>query len=206
MARIRAVIMAGGRGSRFGGPHKPLARVCGRPMILWIASAAARLGEVVIATSPRTSGLLERICRLYRCVETSGRGYAEDLAEVLEKIPPPVLILPADMPFITAKTLEEFAHRALAEQAQLVTLRRCLGSLCEPAGISLFKGPPPSPAAEWQWANIDIPFTHELLDIDTPNSVAQFHRGATTTALNGCEEASPGQGQRIRTGYDDERA
>lgn len=157
---LTVLIMAGGRGERLGGVIKPLTEICGRPMIQRMLDVAKALGNVYLALSKYTIALMS-LCNTYRCILTEGRGYPEDLAEALRDLKKPVLILPTDTPFISVDLLKIFVEKALSIDANIVTLRRCRNSVCEPFGISLFKHDGDD------WANVDIPYSYEVMDIDT---------------------------------------
>ncbi len=159
--RLKAIIMAGGSGTRFGGPHKLVARICGERIIDRVIRVASEIGDPVIAMSPRTRGLLAEICGKYRCVETSGAGYPEDLFEALSIVGRPAVILPGDLPFISLNTLLGFIERGLNYPEPIVTMRICRDNACEAIGVSLAKD------HGWGWANIDYIYSHELVDIDT---------------------------------------
>ncbi len=142
MRVIEAVVMAGGRGSRMGYVIKPLTRVCGRPMIYWVVSAAREaVGRVVVALSPVTAVPVSTyIGRTFGpevgCVETPGAGYVKDLALILRCVRLPALILPSDTPAIRGWVLREFIRLAssLHPKPKVITLDSGSG----PVGISLF--------------------------------------------------------------------
>lgn len=158
---VRVIIMAGGKGSRFGGPHKLVANVCGWRIIERMIRVASSIGRPVIAVSPHTRGYLAEICAEYICIETRGAGYPEDLSEALSKVGRPALILPGDTPFISMDILADFIRRAINAPEPVATLRVCRDSVCEAIGISFAK------AGGWGWTNIDYRYSPELMDIDT---------------------------------------
>jgi adenosylcobinamide-phosphate guanylyltransferase len=106
-----ALILAGGRGVRYGGGEKPLALCGGRPMIERVADALEGAGlEVVVVASPCTP-FTQNWCRAHDllCVCTAGTGYVEDLAEAaaLLGLDEPVLCVSADLPCLTADLVGE---------------------------------------------------------------------------------------------------
>ena len=89
---MRAVIMAGGKGTRFT-PLKPLAEVCGYPLFYYPYRLAREFAEEVYIAVTSFSPLL--LLDLPKVV-TSGRGYEWDVVEAVRKVGLPVLVLPAD--------------------------------------------------------------------------------------------------------------
>jgi len=159
--RISILVMAGGLGRRFGGAGKIFTEVCGKRLIERVLEAVSKLGEIYIAVSPHTKAYSEDLCRIYRCIETRGKGYPWDLSEALSKLEKPVLVLPADLPFITSDAIESFLSKAFEVGKPVVTLRVCREGSCKPIGISLIAGDGSS------WANIDYQYSEVFMDIDT---------------------------------------
>lgn len=168
---MNIVIMAGGRARRLGGVEKPLIRICGKRIIEHVLNEATKISNsIYIAVSPYTF-LTKKWCleRNINILMTPGIEYSLDLKVVLEKVRKPILILPADIPFITVNVLQEFLGRASQLNKSIVTLivsRKCfpqeLASLeVSPIGISLFK------RNGADWTNINMCKFPELLDIDT---------------------------------------
>lgn len=92
-----AVILAGGRGSRMGGPAKPLSKLAGWPMldhVLLACSAASR--QIVVG--PGRIGIGEPLfCR----EQPAGSGPVAAINAALRHVQRPVvLVLAADLPFI----------------------------------------------------------------------------------------------------------
>ncbi|WP_370004537.1 TIGR00454 family protein [Methanothermobacter sp. KEPCO 2] len=108
-----ALVMAGGRGMRLGLEcEKPLLEVYGRPMIdhvLESLEAAAGVHEIMVVTSPNTP-LTEEHVKGHRIFRTSGRGYVEDLQEILshleKSLDEPVMVINADLPLISPSTID----------------------------------------------------------------------------------------------------
>ena len=99
------LILAGGRGVRYGTGEKPLALCEGRPMIERVANALEGAGlEVVVVASPCTP-YTQNWCRAHDlfCVCTEGAGYVEDLVEAarLLELEGPALCVSADLPCLT---------------------------------------------------------------------------------------------------------
>ncbi len=165
---VDCIVMAGGRGERFGGPSKPLVEVCGLPMIVWVVRAASPVcRRIFVAYTDHTrdvesmcSGALGRAV----CVKTSGRGFVPDLKEALTLVSYPALVLPADTPLIRPWLLAWFLEAALAMGGDVVNLGYKDGGL---TGISLLKRPSGS------WATVEIGERSWALDVDTRQDLVE---------------------------------
>ncbi len=146
-----AIIMAGGRGSRFGSPAKLTIKVCGESLL----SRAIRLGNstarlVIVATSPYTLDLVRRhgLPPSASAVETPGAGFPEDLGLLLRTVRPrPLLVLPADVLGLSERGLRSFVEKAAKLPEPVVTAM----SGGEPIGVGLFKGPELEP-----WTSVEL--------------------------------------------------
>ena len=103
---MRALIMAGGAGSRLKRGEKPLIPVCGRPMIEYIVTAFHHAGcEPVVVASPRTP-MTQNWCRAHNIAlcKTEGRGFIEDMISAIQVLEErdPVFITVSDIPGITS--------------------------------------------------------------------------------------------------------
>lgn len=163
MLRV-CLVMAGGLGRRFGGSHKPLARVCGKPMIVWVVEKACTVcSHVVVAVASHT----RRICSLLRgfprveCVETSGVDYVVDLSLALSMLPKPVLVLPSDVPLLPVEALREFVEYGLRSDADIVELVVEERGSRELIGVSIFH------RESGREEQIVYPWSPALKDIDT---------------------------------------
>ena len=119
---LDALIMAGGRGSRFKiGLEKPLLTVLGIPMIVRVINAVLssrvvdRIVVSVSSNTPHTLSLIKSIGDIEVFV-SSGKGYVEDVSETIEELDlRDVLVIPADMPLLSGEVLrliaDEFAAR-----------------------------------------------------------------------------------------------
>lgn len=176
--KLKVIIMAGGAGSRYGGPHKLVARICGDRVIDRVIRISLAIGDPVIVLSSYTRGYLTEICGKYRCIETGGAGYPQDLLEALSIVGRPAVILPGDLPFISLDTLLDFIERAFSYSEPIVTMRACRDDVCEAVGVSLAKD------HGWGWANIDYIYTHELVDIDTQEDLLRAEEICGSTVEN----------------------
>ncbi|MBI4363002.1 MAG: NTP transferase domain-containing protein [Euryarchaeota archaeon] len=140
--------MAGGRGTRFGGPGKPLALLHGRPLVEWVAEAlggAHSISRVRIAGSshlPQVArwaqwarrGFEARHRKPLEYRGTPGLGYVEDLPPALRGLRGPVVVAAADIPRLTPRQVDRMveAHRA----SGLPALSAWIGPR-RPAGINI---------------------------------------------------------------------
>jgi len=111
---IVALIMAGGKGTRFGGDtEKPMAQFIGKPLIRRVIEAAKeskRIAETYVAVtsySPKTAK--EAAEASVKVVETDGQGYHADLQQAVQdaNLKCPVLIISADLPLLNGEFLDE---------------------------------------------------------------------------------------------------
>ena len=167
--------MAGGRGIRLGGIEKPLLKICGKYILEYVLSEASKLSSnVYVAVSPHTS-LTLKWCMSHQVsvLITSGKGYSLDIKEVLNIVSKPLLVLPADTPFLKVSTISEFVRAAEKYDKAIVTLvveRTCFpkelrGNVKSPIGIALFK------RNGYDWVDIVMCKFPELLDVDTPKDL-----------------------------------
>ncbi|CCC82451.1 GTP--adenosylcobinamide-phosphateguanylyltransferase [Thermoproteus tenax] len=98
--RPLGVILAGGRGSRFGDPQKCLRPVCGVPMIMRVvASLQPYVSRLVVATT-RGHAAVAWLARTWdmEVIYTEGGGYERDISALLKLAP--VVIASCDLPFL----------------------------------------------------------------------------------------------------------
>ncbi len=116
-----ALIMAGGKGTRLDlDCEKPMVKVNEKPMISYVVDALMNsryVDKILVAVSentPLTSKYLEKFPVII--VPTSGRGYIEDLSEVLSNREyvdkdEVIMTIVADLPFVTSEQLDDvFKH------------------------------------------------------------------------------------------------
>lgn len=102
---MRALIMAGGSGSRLNSGEKPLALIGGKPMIAYVINAFENAGcETVVAGSPKTP-MTANWCRANGIVffRADGRGYVDDMVQAVRSLDEdsPLFVSVADIPCIT---------------------------------------------------------------------------------------------------------
>ncbi|MEZ0319410.1 MAG: NTP transferase domain-containing protein [Pyrobaculum sp.] len=105
---MRAVVLAGGLGTRIGRPEKCLLSVGGVPLLFRVVGALMHAGfdQVAVATTPRHVGVVW-LARLWglEVLYTSGRGYHHDLVEVAELAP--VLAASCDLADLSPRHVEQ---------------------------------------------------------------------------------------------------
>ena len=106
---MRALIMAGGAGSRLGLGEKPLLSLCNRPMISYVIDAFCACGcEVVVAVSPRTP-MTRNWCRANGVDQfcAAGVNFIEDMEETVSALGEtrPLFVSVSDIPCINADLL-----------------------------------------------------------------------------------------------------
>jgi len=115
---IVALIMAGGKGTRFGGDtEKPMAQFMGKPLIRRVIEAtkeSEKIADTIVAVtsfSPKTAQ--EAAEASVKVVETDGKGYHADLQQAIQdaKLKCPVLIVSADLPLLSGEFLDEVISR-----------------------------------------------------------------------------------------------
>jgi adenosylcobinamide-phosphate guanylyltransferase len=158
---MRALIMAGGAGSRLALGEKPLTLVCGRPMISYITDAFRSAGcEPVIVVSPKTP-MTTNWCRAHgvTVVRTGGDGYIEDMVSAVLDLEEdtPLIISVSDIPCITPaiimtilRSYHDCGKEALSTWVPAHRVKSCRGGIpCHeqisgidacPAGVNVLMG------------------------------------------------------------------
>ncbi|MBF6211099.1 NTP transferase domain-containing protein [Nocardia puris] len=109
-----AIVLAGGRASRMGGVDKPALVIGGRSMLEAALSAAAGCARIVVV-GPHRPELAPEIGQVRETPAGAGPVAAVDagLRELADSDAPHVLVLAADMPFLSRDTVDElFGHAA----------------------------------------------------------------------------------------------
>ncbi len=189
---MRALIMAGGAGSRLGRGEKPLLSVCGRPMIAYVTEAFRCAGcEPVVVASSKTP-MTMNWCRAHGIAVMRARcdGFVEDMVAAVSDLEEtgPVIVSVSDIPCLNSEivsvVLETYAREgrdALSTwiPARLVT--SCRGSMpyreqvggtdaC-PAGINILRGD--SIATEQDEFQLLLDEPCLALNINTPEDLAR---------------------------------
>ena len=94
--RIAAIVVAAGRGTRFGHPDKVLLPLAGRPMLAWSLTALERtdaIGSVVIVAGAHTREAIARLIRdetfvKVRSIAEGGERRQDSVAAGLAALPP----------------------------------------------------------------------------------------------------------------------
>ena len=174
------IVMAGGRSSRLNRIEKSMLIICNKPMIERVFNTACKITDkVFVAVSPHTVRT-KRWCLKndVELIETTGKDYVYDLQLLLKMFKRSVLVLPADIPFITDKILLNFLNKTKKISADVITLlvdkskfpNELRALTKEPVGISFFKG------TGSKWSNIIMSDFPELLDIDTLSELRYARR------------------------------
>ena len=120
---MRALIMAGGAGSRLNLGEKPLILIDGKPMIRYITDAFSLAGcRVVIVTSPKTP-MTRNWCRAngIDAYAAGGADYIPDMVEAVTALEEtgPLFVSVSDIPCIDADIISSVgkAYRASGKDA-----------------------------------------------------------------------------------------
>ncbi len=109
---VTALVMAGGKGSRLKiAQEKPLIKVCGKPVIDYVLMAllsAKKVDSIIVAVSnntPKTGELMANFP--VKVIQTPGKNTVFDMGYAVEQLKlGVVLVIAADLPLITGKTLD----------------------------------------------------------------------------------------------------
>lgn len=178
--RPLVAVLAAGRSTRFGGV-KLEAPCAGKPLGRWAIEAveAAGLGQGVIVTGPEGVSFAPGWTALTNPRPEDGLGSSLAIAahNALDRDAPPLLVLLADMPLVTAEFLRGLAASAPAATRQSdghpgvpALLDRAL--IAEAAQLSADRGAGPLLRGV---TLLDAP-TGMLRDVDTPADLAEVER------------------------------
>ncbi len=151
--------------------------ICGKKIIEHVVEIGEKVSNSIVVATSRHTRITRDWCKNegLDVIELSGADYVEDLRFVLKAIRSPVLLLPADAPFITSDLIREFLSIALKLSYDVITL--CTPIECflrhqdvrslsltdrlQPTGISLFKRDGDG------WTNVIMCRYPELLNVNT---------------------------------------
>ena len=111
---IAAMIMAGGKGTRFSSDmEKPMALFMDKPLVRRVIDAtreAKKISEIYVAVtscSPKTAQEAKKAG--VTVIETDGQGYHEDVQQAVQKVNLrcPVLIISSDLPLVSGEFLDD---------------------------------------------------------------------------------------------------
>ncbi|MDD1685220.1 MAG: NTP transferase domain-containing protein [Methanoregula sp.] len=158
---MRALIMAGGSGSRLARGEKPLIPVCGRPMISYVIDAFRSAGcEPVVVVSPNTTMTANwSRAQGIAVARAEGDGYIEDMVRIVKDLEEalPLIISVCDIPCITPAIIGTVIRAyhgagtdALSTWVPAHLVRSCRGGMpyremvggeeaC-PAGVNILRG------------------------------------------------------------------
>jgi uncharacterized protein (TIGR00454 family) len=112
--QIVALIMAGGRGTRFSKDiEKPMAKLLGKSLIRRVieaTKASKRISETYVAVTSSNYQTAEEATKASaKVVETEGKGYHADLREAILKLnlTCPILTISSDLPLLNGEFLDE---------------------------------------------------------------------------------------------------
>jgi adenosylcobinamide-phosphate guanylyltransferase len=115
---VVALIMAGGKGTRFGGDtEKPMAQFMGKPLIRRVIEAtkqSKRITETYVAVTSYTPKTAQEAAKAsVKVIETDGKGYHADLQQAIQdaNLKCPVLIVSADLPLLNGQFLDEVINK-----------------------------------------------------------------------------------------------
>ncbi|NPA62519.1 MAG: TIGR00454 family protein [Methanococci archaeon] len=113
-----ALIMAGGKGRRMGGVEKPLVKIGDKYLIdhVLIPIINSNIEKIYVAVSPNTPKTRCYVNKTYKktykecikpvnVIETSGKGYIEDLNEAMQYFSEPFLVVVSDIVNLTSKII-----------------------------------------------------------------------------------------------------
>jgi GTP:adenosylcobinamide-phosphate guanylyltransferase len=139
-----AVIMCGGKGSRFitqDNIEKPLARIRGKTLIESVLHAVILSGQfsrilcISSPCSPHTTQLLERNYRTDNNIQVSvadGLGFSKDLSKALNSMPEQkVLTFPSDLALLNSNTV-----RKLVDRCTPSIQNTCIAAVAEKSFVS----------------------------------------------------------------------
>jgi adenosylcobinamide-phosphate guanylyltransferase len=114
---VTALVMAGGRGLRFGLPdEKPLIKFGGKPMIQHVIEAlknTSKVKDIVVAVTehtPKTAAFVRKMS--LKVLQTPGEGFCSDIRYAVKTLNLGiVLVIGADLPLISSNIIDDILTR-----------------------------------------------------------------------------------------------
>ncbi|WP_340818072.1 NTP transferase domain-containing protein [Methanolobus sp. WCC4] len=113
---MKAIVMAGGLGSRLGMGEKPCVEVLGKPLISYVLETLQEtesIDEIFVAVSPATPDTASYVEKEYAgeipVIHTGGGNYVGDMVYAVKVagITEPLMVLMADLPLLNPDLLEK---------------------------------------------------------------------------------------------------
>ena len=129
------LVMCGGRGKRMGAEEEKLLLRYMEPMVQHVISALQGSGcfsRIVCATSPNAPRTSEFVRGLgVQVVETSGKGYVEDLGEALRGLGELAFVVSGDLALLDADVVKKIAamHDSARPWTSILVTRKFLEGL-----------------------------------------------------------------------------
>jgi molybdenum cofactor cytidylyltransferase len=185
---LAAIVLAAGRSQRFGAHNKLLQDVAGSPVIARTVAAVARVQfhDIVVVTGQDHEAIENALhaypVRVHRCApESIGIGHSIAAgAGVLAPDSVGVVILPGDMPLITASTLRTVAEAFVkADGERVVYAADATGAQRNPviwprsyfAALRDLTGDRGAKPLIRDAVAVTVRDDRELLDVDTPEAL-----------------------------------
>lgn len=111
-----ALVMCGGKGSRMKSSEEKLLLKYKKPVIEHVLSAleiSKSFSKIICVTSNNAPKTRQFVIKLgFETMETQGRGYSEDLSEILAKFSEPVFVVSGDMPLLEPTVINKIIELA----------------------------------------------------------------------------------------------
>ena len=106
-----ALVMSGGKGSRMKSSEEKLLLQYKKPIILHVAEALSESGcfsKIIFLTSPNSPNTKKLLLKNnYEIIDSTGKGYVEDLNAILKSINDIVFVTSADLPLLDKNIIKK---------------------------------------------------------------------------------------------------
>lgn len=124
---LAALVMAGGKGTRMHEIEKPMLRIMNKPMIQYVIEAlkgAELIDRIIVAVTRSTPKTSQQAIELgVEVTETPGDGYESDMKQAIKTLGlGDVVVLSADVPFLTPEIVDAAVNRYLAMKKPALTV------------------------------------------------------------------------------------